>query len=90
MIRLYLTELFPCYQYNRCEIISIINLTDQMCNQGWQRGGAGTSFAIPYSFPHKKFIIIPILKPNGYQTFVSSPSPPGNGYNLVPIPVPVF
>ena len=49
------------------------------------RGGDGFRYPIP--IPHKKLIHIPIPKPNGYQTFFPSPSPPGNGYNLVPIPV---
>ena len=38
----------------------------------------------------KKFNHIPIPKLNSYQIFVPSPSPPGNEYNLVLIPVPVF
>ena len=69
---------------------NLVNIRQEDGEEGWQRGGAGTGFVIPYPSPHQKFIPIPIPKPNGYQTFVSSPSPPGNGYNLVPIPVPVF
>ena len=43
--------------------------------------------SLSYTHSHKKFILIPKPKSNGYQTFVSSPSRSGNGYILVPIPV---
>ena len=57
---------------------------------GMATGRGGDGFRYPIPIPVKKFIPIPIPKPNGYQTFVSFSSPPGNGYNLVPIPVPVL
>jgi len=47
----------------------------------------GNGFHYPIPIPVKKFILISISKPNGYQSFIPSSSPSGNGYNLVLIPV---
>jgi len=55
---------------------------------GMATGRDGDEFRYLILIPSKKFI--PIPKPNGYQTFVSSPSPPSNEYMLVPIPIPIF
>jgi len=54
---------------------------------GMATGRDGDEFRYPIPIPAEK--IHPHTQ-TGYQTFVLSPSPPGNGYNLVPMPVPVF
>ena len=52
---------------------------------GWDWNG----FTITYSYPSKKFILIPIPKSNGYQNFVSYPFSPSNRYIFVPYPYPL-
>ena len=52
------------------------------------RGDDNSLITIPYPSSQKKFILIPIPIPTGYQTLI--PSPSCNGYYLVPKPVLVF
>jgi len=59
-----------------------------MDGKGARRGG--DEFRYPILVPSKKFIFIPIPKPNKYQTFVSFLSPPGNEFILILILVPTF
>ena len=56
---------------------------------GMAMGRDGDEFHYLILILENKIHIIPIPKPNGYQSFIPSSSLPNNGYNLVLIHVPV-
>ena len=75
--------------YRNEKNVIIMNDNAMQLQLGMATRWGGNEFHYPIPISVKQFILIPIPKSNGYSSFISPSSPPGNEYNLVPIFIPV-